>query len=302
MIKNKIPSSKFQAPNKFQIPSSNFNKSSIRNFGMWDVKFGISISGFTLLEVILGVLIFTMVIAAVYTTFRTGISVYRSGTSVKTVYVASRAVLDTMQPDFRSICGIEETAYDVPPPPPSQDTEGSTYDEDTVVIDETSYSRNPYPFSGKAAEVSFYCVRENPVFHQSLLREQVFAIRYYLEGTKLYRERADLSSPASSRTAAIDEIAENVVAFHIRFGYIKEHKWEWVEDWDSRVDKYRHPREQTDEPDLSSSKRTVPTRIYPDLLPEAIEVTFSIREREGKRPVIHAFRLITKLPTARPSW
>jgi hypothetical protein len=261
-----------------------------------------SAMGFTLLEIILGVLIFTMVIAAVYTTFRTGITVYRSGSSVKTVYVTSRAVLDTMQPDFRSICEIEETAYDVLPPPPSQDTEETTYGEDTIVIDETSYSRNPYPFSGNIAEVSFYCVRENPVVHQSLLREQVFAVRYYLDGTNLYRERADLSSPASSRTAAVDEIAENVVGFRIRFGYVKENKWIWVDDWDSRVDKYRHPREQTDETEQTTSKRTAPIRIYPDLLPEAIEVSFSIREREGKRSPIHEYSLITKIPTARPSW
>lgn len=259
-------------------------------------------SGFTLLEIILGVLIFTMVIAAVYTTFRTGIAVYRSGTSVKTAYVTSRAILDNMQPDFRSICGIEETAYDVLPPPPSQDTEESTYDEDTIVIDETSYSRNPYPFSGNTTEVSLYCVRENPVIHQSLLREQVCAVRYYLEGTKLFRERADLSSPATSRTASVDEIAENIVSFRIRYGYVKEKKWNWVDDWDSRVDKYRHPREQKDEPEITSTKRTVPIRIYPDLLPEAIDVSFSIRENEGKRPAIHEYSLITKIPTARPAW
>jgi hypothetical protein len=266
-----------------------------------DIRYLQSEIGFTLLEIILGVLIFSMVIAAVYTTFRTGITVYRSGTSVKTVYVSSRAVLDTMQPDFQSICGIEETAYDVPPPPPSQDTEDIYYSEDTIVIDETSYSRNPYPFSGNITEVSFYCVRENPVVHQSLLREQVFAIRYYLEGTNLYRERADLSSPALSRSATVDEIAENVVAFQIRFGYVKENKWIWVEDWDSRIDKYRHPREQTDETE-TTTKRTVPIRIYPDLLPEAIKISFSIREREGKRPLIHEFSLVTAIPTARPSW
>lgn len=266
----------------------------------WNLGLDISHSGFTLLEIILGVLIFTMVIAAVYTTFRTGIAVYRSGTSVKTVYIASRAVIDNLQPDFRSICGIEETAYDVPPSPPSQDTEDTYYSEDTIVIDETAYSRNPYPFSGNTAEVSFYCVRENPVVHQSLLREQVFAIRYYLEGTNLYRERADLSSPASSRTASVDEIAENVVALRIRFGYIKENKWVWVEDWDSRIDQYRHPREQTDETE-TTTRRTVPIRIYPDLLPEAIEVSFSIREREGRRPIIHTFTVITQIPTAKPS-
>ncbi|MFB3894791.1 MAG: PilW family protein [bacterium] len=280
-----------------KIRSARFNAVSAKQTSVRDWTFGISHAGFTLLEIILGVLIFTMVIAAVYTTFRTGIAVYRSGTSVKTVYVASRAVADTMQPDFRSICGIEETAYDVPPPPPSQDTEDTSYSEDTIVIDESSYARNPYPFSGNTAEVSFYCVRENPVVHQSLLREQVFAIRYYLEGTNLYRERADLSSPASSRVASVDEIADNVVGFRIRFGYMKEDKWVWVEDWDSRIDKYRHPREQTDEIELTT-KRTVPIRIYPDLLPDAIEVTFSIREREGKKPIIHEFIVVTQIPAA----
>ena len=261
-------------------------------------------TGFTLLEIILGVLIFTMVIAAVYTTFRTGITVYRSGTSVKTVYVTSRAVLDNLQPDLRSICGIEETCYDVPPPPPSQDTEETTYGEDTALIDETTYSRNPYPFSGNTTEVSFYCIRENPVFHQSLLREQVFALRYYLDGTKLIRERAEVSSPVGSRTASVDEIADNVVSFRIRYGYIKEDKWNWVESWDSRLDKYRHPREQKEDLEIVT-KRTVPIRIYPDLLPEAIEVTFSLQETEGKSRFIgtvYEYSMITKIPTAKPSW
>lgn len=258
--------------------------------------------GFTLLEIILGVLIFTLVIAAVYTTFRTGIDVYRSGTSVKTVYVTSRAVLDNLQPDFRSICEIQETFYDVPPPPPSQDTEDTTYDEDTEIIEESTFSRNPYPFSGNSTAVSFYCIREEPVVHQTLLREQIFALRYYLEGTKLFRERAQAAAPAGNQTAAADEIADNVVAFRIRYGYFKEDKWNWVEDWDSRLDKYRHPREQNDAPAITTSKRTVPIRIYPDLLPEAIEVTFSLQETGDKKPVLHEFQLITKIPTAKGTW
>ncbi|MDI6784749.1 MAG: prepilin-type N-terminal cleavage/methylation domain-containing protein, partial [bacterium] len=260
----------------------------------------ISFTGFTLLEIILGVLIFTMVIAAVYTTFRTGLNVYRSGTSMKTVYQTSRAILDNLQPDFRSICGIEETFYDVPPPPPKQDTEETTYGEDTGLIEETTYARNPYPFSGTTAKVSFYCIREEPVVHQSLFREQVFAIRYYLDGTKLFREQADVSAAAGSRFATVDEIADNVVSFRIRYGYLKEAQWTWVEDWDSRLAQYRHPREQKEDSEIVT-RRTVPIRIYPDLLPEAIEITFSLQETNGKSRLngtIYQFSMITKIPTA----
>jgi len=275
----------------------------MKKFKVQNLKSNIE-SGFTLIEIVLGVLIFSMVIAAVYTTFRTGLMVYRSGTSMKTVYVSSRAVVDIVQPDLRSICGIEETFYDVPPPPPpEQGAESTTYGEDTIIIDETSYSRNPYPFSGNTATVSFYCIQETPVFHKSLLREQIVALRYYLDGKTLLRERAEITSARTGPGIAIvEEIADQLVSFRIRYGYFKENKWNWVEDWDSRLDKYRHPREPVEDSELNSPQ-TVPIRIYPDLLPEAVEFTFSIQETEsGKKPVIHEFQLIAKIPTAKPSW
>ncbi|MCX7919714.1 MAG: type II secretion system protein GspJ [bacterium] len=255
--------------------------------------------GFTLLEIILGVLIFTMVIVAVYTTFRTGLAVYRSGIAMKSVYVSVRAITETIRLDLRSVCAIEETYYDVPPPPPQPQTEEPTYGEDTIIIEETMYSRNPYPFSGNTTEISFYTIRTIPVVRQSLLREQIMAVRYYLEENKLYRERAGIT--ALAETAVGEEIADNVEKFRVRYGYVKENKWFWVDTWDSRRDVYRHPREPKDDSEIIT-RRTVPLRIYPDLLPEAVEITFAISEPDTRRPIVHEYQTIILIPTATASW
>src|SRR5208337_1336925 len=86
--------------------------------------------GFTLLEVLIGVVIFSLIIGAVYSTFRAGLQMYKVGSTEKQLFQEARTLTDFTQRDLRSIPAIDETYYDIPPVP--ADTTGEIdYTTDT---------------------------------------------------------------------------------------------------------------------------------------------------------------------------
>src|SRR5690349_18950047 len=71
--------------------------------------------GFTLLEVLLAVVIFSLIIGAIYSTFRQGLLMYKVSNTEKQIFQESRLLNDITERDLRSALSIDETYYDIPP-------------------------------------------------------------------------------------------------------------------------------------------------------------------------------------------
>lgn len=255
-------------------------------------------SGFTLLEVLLAVVIFSLVIGAVYSTFRAGLQMHKIGSAEKETFQKARILHNLTQRDFRSILAIEETYYDIPPFP-IDTTENPYFDfttDTSWVLDETLFSLSPFPFLGTLDSVSLYSYGEVPLGSIRGLRQGIFHIQYNLKNNKLYRSTDEITGNISDSEMLVDNI--NFLEFN--YGYGKEGNWYWVEQWDSRRDKFRNPKSDDDAEALFDYQRRSVVRVYPDNLPNAVRVRVRLQEPDNPRAEGREIEWITKIPAAKP--
>ena len=148
--------------------------------------------GFTLLEVLLAVVIFSLIIGAIYSTFRQGLLMYKVSNTEKQIFQESRLLTDITERDLRSALSIDETFYDIPPfmVDTTQDIDYST--DTSWIEDETSFSIAPYPFIGTSTSISMFSVAEVPLGTVKGLRQGIFHIDYNYQKKALSRQADEI--------------------------------------------------------------------------------------------------------------
>ncbi len=263
-------------------------------------KENISLTGFTLLEVLLGVVIFSLIIGAVYSTFRAGLQMYKVGSTEKQLFQEARTLTDFTQRDLRSIPGIDETSYDIPPIQP--DTTGEMdYSTDTSwVPDETSYSIAPYPFYGTTTSLSLYTFEEVPLGTVKGMREGIFHVDYTYTNNVLFRNANEITGNTFSSISESEDLVHHVLSCEFNYGYWKDNKWYWVDTWDSRRDSYRNQKSDQDAESLLDISRVNYVHVYPDNLPDAVKIKLLLQEVDNPKSPGREFEWISEIPSSKP--
>jgi len=270
---------------------------------------------FTLLEVLIATTIFSLVAAALYTTFRTGVRAYESSEKEIVRMQHARVIFDTISRDLRSVYSLPETSY-------NNNLRISLIQfgqmrlraEIEGRLDEFLYGdRNnpddrgaPNPYDNfieinldfKATDGgdidSMTFVRYQ--YDDGVTRIQPWAlgrITYSVENGELIRTEEDIIQPRKDKEGnAIEEkiprrevLAKGLVKFDLHFGYFKEDYWMESNDWDSNAKRYRNPMEELDEEDPLYQEKCRWDQMKPvDGLPAFVRVNLEIEDEGHKRP------------------
>jgi len=253
--------------------------------------------GFTLLEVLIAAMLFTLIMGAVYSTFRSALNLYRAGTSQRTISQEVRMMHTITLRDLRSTLGIDETSYDVSPYQ-KDTTKDIDYSTDTSWIkDETTYSAAEYDFVGDATTMRFYSYGTAPLGRLKVLRQGIFQISYTYADKKLTRKVDEKTGKISEE----EDLASRVKACEFSYGYKKEGQIYWAEKWDSRRDDSRSPKNSDEEESLFDPERNKSVRIYPDNLPDAVRITMTLEFPDNPKAEGEEYEWYCEIPSAKPT-
>ena len=165
-------------------------------------------AGFTFIELMLAASIFAIVALAIYSTFGSGISVWKKTEKTQNLYQDIRLVLNKM-------------AYDL---------------ENAVLYSEPEEEEELSNFAGERNEISFFTIVD--VFQKLPTHQQLRRIAYSLDESTRMLLRQELTYPESVQEAYEKEPEE--IAAHISnltFFYYYENKddeppYEWMDSWD----------------------------------------------------------------------
>ncbi len=259
--------------------------------------------GFTLLEVLLAVLIFTMILGAVYATFQSAIRMYMTANTEKRFFQETRMLHTITLRDLRSTLGIDETFFDIPPF--TWDTTSSNFaipdnyrSDTTYVTDETTYSQSPYPFLGTASTMNFYSYSWVPLGMIRGMRQGIFEISYSISSNELVRSVHEMTGSINEK----ESLVTNLVSFKFEYGYKKQSIIYWVDTWDSRRDDNRTPKTEDEEDDFFAEDRKKNFRVYPDNLPDAVRIKMVLKDPDQPKLAPESYEWACELPCAKPTF
>lgn len=286
------------------------------------------LSAFTLLETLLAVLIFSIVVTALYSTFRIGMRAYEVGQINIDVMQKSRFVFDMITKDLRTVYYEDESNYNITFRQHVQQFENEMerarregrLDEFLERIEDENYP-NPYSFSS-SIDLSFKGVDDGGsdgltfVVHR-LTDGKTAAppwglarITYAIENDRLVRTTDDVFLP--ERTKEGEEIpkpeplkatvAEGVKQFDLKYGYFYDIDWYEADDWSSSEKKYRNPPIEVEEDDPNYAFIMQLERTRPDDgLPAYVAVDLVLTDASPKARERH-FQSLIRIPRAEETY
>lgn len=216
--------------------------------------------GFTLLEVLVAMTIFTVLASALYATFSTAMRAYEVGMESGEILQIGRFSIDTVARDIKSVYYRNETSYNILHNSQKEvirerldEASEHVVDQDEIreMIDEFNlyFPGLDLGFRGGPSEMSFVR-RQIQVGVRPLQPMRLARVRYYVEDRELLREETDVFLmpldysgeevvPAAPRP---EVIIENVEELSFAYGFYYDGEWLEAEDWnsadrDKRVDK-----------------------------------------------------------------
>lgn len=248
--------------------------------------------GFTLIEVLLAVGIFSMVVGVAYLVLRSGIDSYARGREFVILYQNARAGLRHLEIDLRRAVSPAQSGWNIMPeePDPGEDLAYDEYYESEEYVSK----EEKIVFKGSGAEARFVIMEDipgrEPPWDLSEVRYFVDKARNQLvrETTrsvvdwnfaewrlrKMYSEnetnfhfelgaiQGALTNPPGTRRLVVAERVESV-AFRYHGGN------DWAESWNSQ--------EQINPP-ATEEEQLERTRIYKKGLPHLVEVSLKMKD------------------------
>ena len=225
--------------------------------------------GFTLLEITVAITIFSIVVTALYSTYRTGVRSYALGHRTVELMQSIRFTTDLFRRDVKNVYFQTESDYNVNynrlvdvvlQLRARQENEGLVVEDD--LLDKIQYGgiEINLTMEGKDNaendEVSFVTTQPSdgsyPVQPWGLAR-----VRYFVNDGALYRQESPVyAAPRDILGNPTEEnpyeeppelLTEGVVRFDLRYGFFFEDDWFEAEDWDSSAVKHRNPPEEEEE-------------------------------------------------------
>lgn len=270
---------------------------------------------FTLIEVMVAMVIFGMVLASLYLSFRTGVKSYELGSTHSEAEQATRYLTSQVADDIRNIYYKPNGQYNVMRRQrEAQVEEKERLAAQTGTRDATLDDAN-MPEMGPRIDLGFRGQDSGDVDDITFVRNQtgkrsedrkmwsLARIHYFVSGNALYRSVDDIKAPDVDSDGnevpkpyppKVDKIANHVKGFDLKYGYWFEGQWKNdAVDWDSESAKYRNPP-QDDEEDkgiqtTAAGGYTSSTQQVMDELPAWVEITYTFTDpkNEEKQRVFH---------------
>lgn len=228
-------------------------------------------SAFTLIEIMVAVVIFAIMITALFGAFRTGMKAYSMGTEHNKQQQVGRFAVNEVAQDLRNIFYKPESQYNV-----ARRQQEAMIDANNTGL-ETASGRDVVdenlPDVGPPIDLSFSGEDGGDVDTISFVRQLGFSldddrplwglgrITYYVVDGNLYRSVDDITKPETdedgnvipkSTKPKIDKLAENCMGFDVKYGYYFDEDWHLADSWDSNASQYRNPPEEDDD-DIKST-------------------------------------------------
>ena len=244
--------------------------------------------GFTLLEVLMAVTIFSLVATSLYTTFRVGLRAYDFGEREMRRMQKGRIIFETMSRDLRSVYFRSETEYNTNirrmlvefnRQMREAEMQGTLdeflYGDEDDPADEGISS--PYQM-GLEIDLNFTAEEGEEFDSMTFVRYQyddgvtniqpwsLGRVSYVVEDDTLVRTEEDIIEPMKDlegneieeKVPRRDVLAKGVHKFDLYFGFFHKDDWMEAENWDANSKQYRNPafhlqeeyEEYRDDPDF----------------------------------------------------
>ncbi|MGI8906440.1 MAG: PilW family protein [Candidatus Sumerlaeaceae bacterium] len=232
---------------------------------------GSNSAGFTLIEILVAMVIFSLVLASMFTAFRTGIKAYDLGVTHAEAQQTGRYAVNQLAEDIRNVFYKTASSYNVT----RRQREALLEQQEQQALQLGQASRDPQidenlPELGPAIDLSFMGEDGGTVDQVTFVRQQgpkrgedrplwgLERVRYFVANSALYRSTEDITAPETDENGVeipkavaphVDKIANNCTGFDVKYGYYFETEFRMAEGWDSNASQYRNP---VDEEELES--------------------------------------------------
>jgi prepilin-type N-terminal cleavage/methylation domain-containing protein len=223
---------------------------------------------FTLMEVMVAVVIFSLVVSALFVSFRTGVRAYDIGVTHAELDQTIRFVTNQVASDLRNVFYRQPWTYNITR---AQREELLAQREQQLqasgarvnLLDDAEM-----PDLGPRIDLSFRAEDngdQDTLSFARLLNEDLpetrkmfglARIRYFVDNGVLYRAVDDVIAPEvddfgneipKPNPPVVDKLATNVKGFDVKFGYYYDGEWLLADDWDSDAAQYRNPSDEDTE-------------------------------------------------------
>lgn len=232
--------------------------------------------GFTLMEIMVSVVIFAIMITALFASFQTGMKAYTMGTETMDRQQLGRYAVNQFSKDLRNIYYKPESQYNVA----RRQQEALQMEAEENLMGGRSENRNSarsnqdliedesLPDLGPPIDLSFSGEDGGEVDQISFVRRLDFSlsensklwglgrVTYYVVDETLYRAVDDVTKPETDEDGYIipklnppdvSKVADNCVAFDVQYGYYYDEEWLLADSWDSSAAQYRNPPSEDEE-------------------------------------------------------
>ena len=277
--------------------------------------------GFTLLEVMIASVIFSIVVSALYSTFRIGMKAYRIGQENMDELQQVRFIFDTFTKDVRSVYYLDESAYNTQAnsrinkferehllaiEKGEEDNFLALYDENLAKLlgkeDKIETKENPYNL-GISIDLKMNASDGGDFDKITLARYNlsekgtrnipwgISRVEWRVENERMIRAEKPIFMPerdlegevATETPERIDVLSKNIVRFDLYFGYFCAGKWLETSDWDSAERKYRNPLPELDPDDTDYSRiEQLKMHLPDDGLPAYVRMELVIADSKQK--------------------
>ena len=296
------------------------------------------IRGFTLIEVLVAAVIFSLVVTALYTTYTTGLNSYERSQRNREMQQNARAVFDLVGRDLRSVYWRVATEYNVLSPQEEQKFKNLGFSDVNEEKDkedkDDSFSNYEYlkydlSFNGSLNSISFVRYQGSNVTYKREMMN-LARVNYSIKNGNLVRSIKDITSIESynyytgekkeekneeeeveDKNKVEDIVAKDIKEFSVKYLYFYDDAWHWTESWNSETNQYRNPPEEDEEEDGNSLMQSLSgedplkemkkKNIIPDGLPSCVEVNVVVQNRTNEK-MFRKYQTIIDIPSSLETW
>lgn len=287
--------------------------------------------GFTLIEVMVAMVIFTLVMSSVFMSFRTAVKSYDLGIVSSERGQTERYVTTLVTNDLRNVFYMNPNKYNIT----RRQKETLSFQQEARLLKSGDSGRvtddSLTPDLGPPIDLGFRAMDNGETDEISFVRRQgvqysddrmlwgLARIRYFVQGGTLYRSIEDVQAPDTDEYGneipkevqpRAEKVATNVTGLDLKFGYWYDKEWLTATDWDSNTPRYRNPTQETEQDQANQATLPDPQSALQqqqdeaqraDDLPSWVEITFQFANPRNPEAVSE-LRQVVMMPQAQETY
>lgn len=283
---------------------------------------------FTLIEVLVAMVIFSLVMASLYMSIRTGMRAYDTGITHSEADQLARFTVSQVAEDLRNVYYRNPNQYNITRRQREALLQQQQAQQLKAGVSSNQVDDPTLPELGPKIDLAFRASDAGESDDLTFVRLQnmkraedrkawnLARLHYFIANKTLFRSVDDVKAPPTdeqgnvqpkSDPPQVDKIANHVTSIDYKFGYYYDGEWKTAPDWNSEASIYRNP--PTDDDDKNTPV-TTPNGTNPngqpqqqnyDEIPAWVEFTITFvdpknEEKEKK------FRQVVMLPLSQESY